>query len=78
MSEYVRSNNVLIQVTTDFKTSKNLMYVKESKSMFTPDEVAELMIENHCELVSFYNSLKVFEIENLKGKDDWRGIKART
>lgn len=53
---------------------QNILYITAPKSAFTPNEVYNILKEHNCTLVSFKNSLKIYRINDLEGKEAWQYV----
>lgn len=69
--------DVYTVITKDVISGKDMLHIQEPKKAFTPNEVYELLKKNNCYYASFNTSIKEYYIDDLKGKENWDGIKPK-
>ena len=52
-----------------------ILYIKIAKTKVTPQQIVDLLERKHCTGVCFNSSKRIYKIENIKGKEDWKDVK---
>lgn len=52
----------------------DILYIELPKSKITPAYAAEIIERRKCKSICFNNSKRVYRLDNLKGKEDWKDV----
>lgn len=52
----------------------DILYIKLSKTRITPAEAAKILERNNCKSICFNTSKKIYHLDNLKGKENWKDV----
>lgn len=75
--EFKNYKHVVVHITRDIKTNKNIMFVNKPRTAFVPSYVYYLLEYNNCDIATFGTSLKEYLKEDLKGKENWNEVQTR-
>jgi len=70
-------NKIRMRVMEDIYRNIKILYIEAQRTKFEIKDIIILLKEFKCQAVSFNNSLKIFELKDLEGKESWQDVKSK-